>query len=395
MQRQFRAGGSVGQALCIEELRAMARRRLPGFAFEYIDGGAEDEVTLRRNRKVFESVVFVPDTLVDVGGRDCRTTLFGKDVAVPLVVAPTGLNGVAWPAGDIALARAAAAEGLPFTLSTVSNLRLERLAAQSSGRRWMQLYLFEDPAITLDILDRARRARFEALVFTTDANIPGGREWDRRNYRAPGRLRPSRWGEVALHPRWALGMILAGGIPRFENIADYLPPEVCSASAGATIFPSLMRGSLSWNDVRWLREHWDGALIVKGIMSADDARRAVDAGCDGIVLTNHGGRQLDGCASPMELLPEVAEAIGERLTILIDSGFRRGTDVVKALALGADAVMVGRAALYGLAAGGETGARHALALLKAEILRTMGLLGCRSLADLDPRLLRLKCGNQR
>jgi (S)-mandelate dehydrogenase len=395
MRRRFWTRGAVEQALCIEELRAMARRRLPGFAFEYIDGGAEDEVTLRRNRKVFESVLFVPDTLVDVGARDCRTTLFGREVAVPLVVAPTGLNGVAWPAGDTALARAAAAEGVPFTLSTVSNLRLERLAAQSIGRRWMQLYLFEDPAITLDILDRARRAGFEALVFTSDANIPGNREWDRRNYRAPGRLRPSRWGEVALHPRWALGMLGAGRLPRFENIADYLPTEARSASAGATVFPRLMRGSLSWDDVHWLRERWEGTLIIKGIMSADDARRAADAGCEGIVLTNHGGRQLDGCASPMDLLPEVAQAVGERLTILVDSGFRRGTDVVKALALGADAVMVGRAALYGLAAGGEPGARHALALLKAEVLRTLGLLGCRSVADLSPRLLRAVGRDQR
>jgi (S)-mandelate dehydrogenase len=388
MKRRYRTGGSVTGALCIDELRARARRRLPGFAFEYIDGGAEDEVTLRRNRQALESLAFVPDTLVDTTGRDCRALLLGASAAAPLVVAPTGLNGVAWPDGDLALARAAAAEGIPFTLSTVSNACLEHVAAEARGRRWFQLYLFENPAITLDLVERAAAAGYEALVLTTDVHPVGGREWDRRNYRRPGQLRWSRWADAALHSRWVMGMLRAGGVPRFENVADFLPPEARTASGGATVFPSLMRSGISWDDVRWLRDRWRGPLIVKGIMHANDARRAADAGCDGVVLTNHGGRQLDGCASPVELLPEVVEAVGGRLTILIDSGFRRGADVVKALALGADAVMLGRATLYGLAAGGELGARHAIALLKSEILRSLGLLGCRSLADLDPRLLR-------
>ena len=386
MQRQFRK--RFQDAISIEELRSIARRRLPAFAFEYIDGGAEDEATLRWNRRMFDSIRLVPSTLVNTERRHCRRTIFGVESAAPLIVAPTGLNGMASARGDIALAKAAAAAGIPFTLSSVSNARIADVAQAAGGRLWMQLYVFSERRITLDIIERAKSAGYEALVFTTDANVFGSREWDRRNYRRPGKLRFSRLLDIAAHPRWLMSVPLAQGVPRFVNVADFLPPEARSASAGVTVFPRLLQPNLSWDELKWLRDQWPRKLVLKGVLTVADARRAAELGCDGVVLTNHGGRQLDSCISPMEVLPEIVAAVGDRMTVLIDSGFRRGTDVLKALALGAHAVMIGRAGLYGLASGGEAGARHALSLLIAEIERGLGLLGCRDLGDLGPHLLR-------
>ena len=388
MRRRLYSGRDLHRALSIAELRAMARRRLPHFAFEYIDGGAEDELTLRRNRSVFDAIRFVPDTLVDTSARSLRTLLFGRGSAAPLIIAPTGLNGIAHHRGDLALARAAAAAGVPFTLSTVSNVRLETVAKEAGGRLWMQLYLFQDRAITDDIVARAERVGYEALVLTSDANLFGRREWDRRNYRAPGRLSLRNLFDVALHPRWLFEVIAAGGVPRFENVIDFLPPEARTAAGGVTVFPGLFSPNLSWDDVARLRQAWPRKLILKGVLSVNDALRAAELGCDAIVVSNHGGRQLDSCVSPIEVLPGIRQAIGDRLTLIVDSGFRRGADVIKALALGADAVMIGRATLYGLAAGGEAGVRQALQLLVEESELVLGQLGCRTLAELGPHRLR-------
>lgn len=390
MKRRLYAGKDVQRALSIADLRKMARRRLPHFAFEYIDGGAEDERTLAWNRRVFESIRFVPPMLIDASERSLRTRLFDRDAEAPLVVAPTGLNGLAHHRGDVALARAAAAAGVPFTLSTVSNVRLEAVAREAGGRLWMQLYLFQNRDITRDIVARAERTGYEALVLTTDANLFGRREWDGRNYRAPGRLSARNLVDAALHPRWLLEVIAAGGVPRFENIADFLPPEARSASGGVTIFPSLFSQDICWEDVARLRDMWPRKLMLKGILSVDDAVRAADLGCDAIVVSNHGGRQLDTCVSPMDVLAEMRRTLGNRLALIVDSGFRRGTDIVKALALGADAVMIGRATLYGLAAGGETGVRRALAMLTDETRLVLGQLGCRSPGELGPHLLRME-----
>ena len=387
LERKLYGGRDFRRAISIAELRGVARRRVPHFAFEYVECGAEDELTLRRNREAFEGLRFVPRALVDTTARQQRARLFGRESSSPLVVAPTAMNGIQHRDGDTALARAAAASGIPFCLSTFSNVRLEKLAAEIDGRLWMQLYLLGDRAIARDIVARARESGYEALVLTTDANVFGFREWDKRNYRGPGKLTLRNMLDAARHPRWLAGVMLPRGFPRFENLAGFLPPEASSARAGVAHLPRLLVPDLDWKDLEWLRGSWPGKLLVKGILHADDARRAVDAGCDGIVLSNHGGRQLDGCISPMEVLPEVAEAVGGRCAVLIDSGFRRGADVVKAVALGADAVMIGAATLYGLAAGGEAGARHAIGILQAEIDRVLGQLGCNSLDELGPQLL--------
>jgi (S)-mandelate dehydrogenase len=387
LRRKLYSGGDFRRALSIAELRAIARRRVPHFAFEYVECGAEDELTLRWNRAAFEAVRFVPHTLADTTARQQRISLFGSESNAPLIVAPTAMNGMQRRRGDVALAKAAAAAGIPFCLSTFSNTRLEEVAEEAGGRLWMQLYLLGDRAIARDIVARADEAGYEALVLTTDANVFGFREWDKRNYRAPGKLTLRNLLDAVRHPRWLSDVLLPAGFPRFANVVDFLPPEARSARAGVAYLPRLLVPDVSWGDVAWLRRAWPRKLLIKGILNAADAVRAVELGCDGIVLSNHGGRQLDGCISPLEVLPEVAAAIGERCTVLVDSGFRRGTDVVKALALGADAVLVGAAPLYGLAAGGEAGARHALEILTSEIDRVLGQLGCNSLAELGPQLL--------
>jgi len=386
--RQLYSGTDFRRALSIEELRAVARRRTPHFAFEYVECGSEDEVTLRHNRSVFESIRFIPDTLVDTSNRHQRTTLFGREMSTPLIIAPTALNGMQRYRGDIALARAAAAIGIPFTLSTFSNVRLEDVQTGAGGRLWMQLYLMKDRTIARDIIRRAAGAGYEALVLTSDANVFGFREWDRRNYRQPGDLTLRNILDVACHPRWILDVLFPHGVPRFENVVDFLPPEARSARAGVAYLPGLLAPDITWEDIRWLRTEWSGKLILKGVLNAADAKQAADLGCDGIVLSNHGGRQLDGSVSPMDVLPEIARAAGDRLAIIVDSGFRRGTDVIKAIALGAHAVMVGSATLYGLAAGGEAGVRHALGILSGEVDRVLGQLGCNSLRELGPHLLR-------
>ena len=386
-------GRDIASAHNIADLRAAARRRVPGFVFEYVEGGAEDEATLSGNRAAFAALRFVPPTLIDTQGRGLGTELFGAPCGAPLAIAPTGLNGMLHPHGDIALARAAAAFGIPFTLSTLSTTLLEDVASRAGGRLWMQLYVMKNRAIAEDIMRRAAAADYEALLFTTDANVFGSREWDKRNYRKPGKPRLRAALDTLGHPRWLTQVLARHGIPHFRNIENFLPPGAASAVGGSTIIPQMFAPTLTWEDIAWVREHWPRKLLIKGVLTAADARRAVALGCDGIVLTNHGGRQLDYCVAPIEMLSEIAAEVGGRLPVLIDSGVRRGTDIAKALALGADGVMVGRATLYGLAAAGEPGARRALEMLTVELDRVMGQLGCRTVADLGPHLLRGHAGS--
>lgn len=386
MARTF-ASHRVDRVLSIDELRHMARRRLPEVVFEYLDGGAEDEVTLRRNRAVFDDVAFLPAALNDVATVDATTSLFGRPMAFPFAVAPTGFNGLMRRDGDLALARAAAAADIPLAQSTVSNARIETVAAVPGLRHWMQLYVFRDQAFMEALLERAERAGCEALILTVDSNVFGNREWDMRNYATPSRPRLSRRFEALRHPGWVRDVLLPG-IPGFGNLDEILPPDRRDLSGAAHWSRTQIDPSLSWRHLDWLRTRWRGPLVVKGLLSPSDAIRARDAGADGIVLSNHGGRQLDGAVAPLQILAETRQALGAGTVLMIDGGIRRGSDIAKAVALGADAVLSGRAPLYGLAAGGEAGVARALALLAEQFLRVMALLGRRSVADLSPDCLR-------
>jgi (S)-mandelate dehydrogenase len=381
------ASRDIGRALNIADLREIARRRIPGFVFEYVESGAEDEATLRGNRAALERLQFLPETLIDCSARHLRTNILGRAAAAPLIIAPTGLNGLLHPDGDVLLARAAAKADIPYTLSTVSTTRLEDVAQRAGGRLWMQLYVIKERAVARDIMQRAGAAGYEALVFTTDANVFGNREWDRRGYRLPGRPTLRARLDVLRHPRWLWQVILRNGMPRFRNLEAYLPPNLTPMGA-STVIPQLFDATICWDDIAWIREHWRGKLLIKGLVSPADAQRAAAMGLDGVVVSNHGGRQLDYCVAPIDVLPQIVSAVGTRLPIIIDSGFRRGSDVVKALALGAQAVMLGRSTLYGLIAGGQPGVERALEIFTTEIDRVLGLLGCNCVDELVPRFVR-------
>ncbi|WP_191969620.1 alpha-hydroxy acid oxidase [Neorhizobium galegae] len=380
--RRYYSGRDVDRAVTIADLQAMARRRLPAFVMEYLEGGAEDEWTLRRNREVFSEIEFRPSTLTGVGTPDLSTTIFGRKMRLPFIVAPTGFNGLFQYQGDRLLAEAAAKAGVTFTQSTVSNMRIEELSGIPNLSHWMQLYVFRSQAFMDELVGRAERAGCQALMVTTDAATFGNREWDRRNYRSGMDPTLRHKLDILCHPRWALS-VMARGIPPFGNLLDFLPADQQTFARTAVWSREQVEPDLHWSHIRHLRKIWKKPLIVKGVMTLRDAELAADAGADGIVISNHGGRQLDGAPSPIAILPKIANKLKGRITILADSGFRRGTDIVKALALGADAVVTGRATLYGLAAGGEAGAARAITILEEEIRRTMALLGCRSVADLD------------
>jgi (S)-mandelate dehydrogenase len=388
MRRAHYGGSNFRRAVTVEDLRRIARRRLPNFAFEYLEGGAEDEVALRRNRDVFERIAWVPRTLAGVGTPQLATEILGETCHLPLVIAPTGFNGMLWPQGDLMLARAAADAGIPFTLSTVSNFALARLAEEVRQGVWFQLYPFKDPASVELLVDRAAQAGVRTLVVTTDVPVLGAREWDQRNYRAPMKLSLASVLDVLGHPGWLRRVMIPRGAPEFENLRELLPPGARSALAGVRFMGTQINSKLCWEDMERIRRRWQGKLVLKGILCVEDARRAAEIGADGIVLSNHGGRQLDSCVSGVELVPAVSAEVGDRLCVLVDGGFRRGADVLKALALGAHGVMLGRAALYGLAAGGQAGVSHALGLLRTEMERTLTLLGCRSLGELGRHLVR-------
>jgi len=388
MTRRYYAGRDFRRASNVEELRRVAMRRVPRFAFEYLEGGAEDEASLRRNRDVFERIAWLPRTLAGAGVPVLSTEVLGETLHLPLVIAPTGFNGMLWPQGDLALARAAATAGIPFTLSTVSNYDVVKMGAELPGTTWFQLYPFKELKSLDRLVERAAEAGCRKLVVTTDVPALGAREWDQRNYRKPMQLSLGSLLDVLAHPRWLRQVMIPNGAPEFANLAEFLPAGRRSAFQGVRFMGTQINPSLSWADIERVRKRWKGELLLKGILCVEDARRSVEIGADGVVLSNHGGRQLDTAVSGVELLPAVADAVGERTTIIVDGGFRRGSDVLKALALGADAVMLGRATLYGLAAGGEEGVSHALGLLRTEMERTMTLLGCHSLAELGPHLIR-------
>ncbi|WP_245391685.1 alpha-hydroxy acid oxidase [Salinicola aestuarinus] len=389
MKRRYLSHYLWRRAQSIDELAGMARRRLPAFAWEYVHGGAEDEITLGDNRRAFSAWGFQPRTLVDVEDRNSQTTLLGQPAAMPLAIAPTGYNGMLWKDADIALARAAASRNIPFTLSTVSCNSLEAVAeAVPDARLWFQLYVLDDQAVRDDMLARAQAAGAETLLVTTDTVVLGRREWDARSFVNPRRLGLPYLVDTALHPQWAWRALWPQGLPTLGNLMKYLPKEQQSAASAASFINQRMSRRLTWETLTEIRERWPGKLLIKGITNATDAREAKRIGADGVVVTNHGGRQLDGAPATLDALPEVVDAVGEDLHVLLDSGIRRGSDIAKAVALGAEGVLCGRATLYGLALGGEAGAAHALDLLRDQLHNLMAQLGRPTLDQLTPACLR-------
>lgn len=384
MDRRYASHRKWYRAKSIDELSVMCQRRLPAFAWEYIQAGAEDERTLNSNRCSYSKLDWRPRTLIDSSTIDTQKRLLDVSCEMPLAIAPTGYNGMLWKNADIALAKAARSQGVPFTLSTVSCNSIEEIAeAVPNGNHWFQLYPFNNEDINRDLLDRAKASGFETLVVTTDAVTLGRREWDARSYVSPGRLGWQQALDTMCHPRWLKQALWPHGLPTMGNLLKYLPHDQRSAMGALKFTSKQFAKDLDWENIYTIRKYWPGRLIIKGILNAEDARLACAAGADGIVVTNHGGRQLDGSPSSLEVLPSIVDAISGKLTILLDSGIRRGSDIAKAIALGADAVLVGRATLYGVALGGQEGADYALTLLGEQLHNTMALLGRPTLAMLD------------
>ncbi|MBI4264482.1 MAG: alpha-hydroxy-acid oxidizing protein [Acidobacteria bacterium] len=367
----------------IADLRRVARRRLPRVVFDYIDGGADAEVTLRRNCEVFESVLFRPRSAVELETCDLRTTVLGVELAMPVLLGPVGSSRLFWPRGEAVAAGAAGAAGTAYVLSTLSGTRLEEVRAATKGPCWYQLYLCGGRDVAVAAIERARAAGFSALVVTIDTPVAGLRERDVRNgtrellSRRPLTMLP--WlPQLMVKPRWLVDMLADGGLMHFPNV---MLPD--GPMGYADVGTALEQSVVCWDDFRWIRDLWNGPIVVKGVHTDDDARRAVNAGASAIVVSNHGGRQLDGVAPTLRVLPEIVAAVGSQVEVLLDGGVRRGSDVIKALCLGARAVLIGRAYAYGLAAGGEAGVTRALEILRGDMGRTLRLLGCSCVGNLD------------
>ncbi len=365
----------------VEDYRRLAAKRLPRMVFDYLEGGAEGERGLRRNLAAFEKICFEPWRLVDVSQRDLSIEMFGRRQPVPLVIAPTGLNGALWPDGDVLLARAAASAGIPFALSTASNATIEDVADRAGGELWFQLYVVQR-TLAEALAKRALAAGYTTLVLTVDVPVNGKRERDMRNgFAIPFRYSPGGVLDGALHPSWLLRQ-LRHGLPQLANFAGAGGNDV---NAQAALMNRQMDASFAWDDLKALRNAWPHTLLVKGLLRAEDAERCVQLGTDGVIVSNHGARQLEDVAAPIEKVAGFAARVD--CPILIDSGFRRGADVIKALALGARAVLLGRATLYGLAAHGGEGVADVLRILRQEIDTTLALIGCAHVADLSPAFI--------
>ena len=376
----------LGEAVNIEDLRLMAKRRLPRAIFDFFDGGAEDEVTLRDNCSAFQRVRLLAKILVDVSRVDLKTSLFGKETNLPLAIAPTGgISAGRWGA-ELILARAAKAAGVPFTMATPSAFTIERVAEEVGGRLWFQLYCVRNLDFRKKLVDRARKAGYEAILVTVDLPVSGKRERDPRNgFHTPYSPNWRNSKDVIFKPAWALDM-LRNGLPGMANLEGY-PFSTPTGTDIVTAVGREMDAGLDWEYIKQLRNEWPGKLLLKGVERPDDAERAVSVGCDGIVVSNHGGRQLDGALATLDALPAISNAVGKKLAVLLDGGVRRGADILKARALGAQAVLTGRATLFGCMAGGEAGARRALEILASELERSMRLCGVRSMAELGPDLI--------
>ena len=374
-------------AASIEDLRRIARRRLPGGVFDYIDGGAEDEVAMDRNTRAFRDMEFVPRVLRDMGNVDTTGTILGREVPFPLILAPTGFTRIAHPPGELAVARAAERAGLPYSLSTMGTRSVEEVAAVSSGSKWFQVYVWRDKGLLKDMILRAKEAGFDVLCITVDAAMLGRRERDvRRGFTLPPKMGLDTVLEGMIRPGWSLRFAFSEPIS-FANVAGNTDIDGSTAVDLAAFMNEQFDPTLSWEDVEWMRSLWDGPVLVKGVQCVADAVIARDQGLDGIVLSNHGGRQLDAAPGIIDLVQPVAEAVGGDLDIVCDGGIRRGSDIVKALALGATSCMIGRPYLYGLAAAGEEGVDWVIEHLRTGMKRDMALCGAASVAELTPDLI--------
>ncbi|HSZ62066.1 MAG TPA: alpha-hydroxy acid oxidase [Terriglobales bacterium] len=380
----------IARAINIDDLRSLAHSRLPQVVFDYIDGGAEAEVTMRENRRAFEAITFRPRQAVSNPTCDLRTRVLGHELSMPILLAPVGYCRVMHPDGEIGAARAAGAAGTASILSTVSGHRLEAVKAATTGPVWYQLYLTGGREPGENALRRARAAGYAALVISIDTNVLGLREREARGGMEV-LLRGSPWSKIPYlpqffaHPRWLTRFLLDGGLPTMPNIvmADSRELRVSHAHT------ALRRGHFVWDDLRWIRELWPGPIVIKGVLTAEDARRSVDEGAAAIVVSNHGGRQLDGAPASLRVLPEIIAAVDGQAEVLMDGGIRRGSDVIKAICLGARAVLCGRAYAYGLGAAGARGVARALEILRDDLTRTLTLLGCPSISALDHSYIKL------
>jgi len=368
----------------IADLRQIAKRRVPRAVFDYLDGGAEGEVTLRENCRAFEAITFRPRHAVAVGECDLRTRVLGTEISFPAMLAPVGYSRLMHPGGEIAAARAAGEAGTAYILSTISGHKMEDVKAGTKGTAWYQLYLVGGREVAEGAIERARKAGFAALVITIDTPVAGMRERDPRNGMAElmtGSIfaKLPFLPELFAHPGWLVSFLLDGGVPKLENVV--VPGQ--GGMPMVDVGTALRRSVVTWDDIRWIRQIWTGPIVIKGILTGDDARRAVDEGAAAISVSNHGGRQLDGVAASIRALPEVVAAVNGRVEVLMDGGVRRGSDIVKAICLGARAVLIGRAYAYGLAAAGHSGVARALDILREDVERTLRLLGCASIAQLD------------
>lgn len=375
---------AVARARNIADLRDLARRRVARAFFEFMDRGTEDETQLSRNRMALDAVHLKPAVLRDVRHIDLSTRLLDRRVEWPLAIAPTGVANMMAFQGELSLARAAAAAGVPFTLATSSTTAIEDVAAAATSGFWQQLYIWEDRDATWAVVDRAHRAGAEALIVTVDTPVMANREYnDRNGFSFPVRPNPALVADMLTHPRWLAGVMgrywMTGGTPRFVNYPKTIGGKITEGNSRMA-----NSASVTWDDIARFRDRWDRKLVLKGVLRPETAEKAGSFGVDAVVVSNHGGRMFDPGPAAIEALPAVVAAAPNGLAVLFDSGIRRGADILRALALGADGVLIGRASLYGLAAGGEAGATRALAVLREEMERSMALCGLRALDEIGP-----------
>lgn len=375
------------RAANISDLRRLAKRRLPAGIFDYIDGAAEDEVTMHRNTAAFSKYDFVPRVLRDVSDIDTSSSFLGQNLKYPIIFSPTGFTRIADPEGELAVARVAARHQLPYCLSTLSTRSIEEVSAVSAGSKWFQVYVWRDRELVKDMLARAQREGYEAIMLTVDTAVLGKRERDvRRGFTLPPTLGLGTILDGIMHPAWTWDFVRHDPIT-FANISTSSKAATGTAVTLSDFISEQFDPALSWNDIAWFREHWNGPIVLKGVQSVADAVQAQLMGVDAVALSNHGGRQLDSAPTPLDLLAPVSEATGGSLPLICDGGIRRGSDIIKAIALGAAVCTMGRTYLYGLGAAGEAGVEKALTLLTSDLERTMALCGVRSLAEITPELV--------